>query len=96
MKKTIGRLSPRASEKKRTDSKKFGGGGRAKTEDDILLSGMTKQFNDKIHYGHPQCGFHMGHDKLSLMILKHCQWRFATVKHHKLSLLSSAMTFSSV
>ena len=28
------------------------------------------------------------------MILKHCQWRFATVKHHKLSLLSSAMTFS--
>ena len=42
MKKTIGRLSPRASEKKRTDSKKFGGGGGAKTEDDILLSGMTK------------------------------------------------------
>ena len=81
--------------KKGPTAKSLGGGGRAKTEDDILLSGMTKQFNDKIHYGHPQCGFHMGQDKLSLMILKHCQWRFATVKHHKLSLLWSAMTFSS-
>ena len=79
--------------KKGPTAKSLGEGGSKNWRWHIIVW-YDKTFNDKIHYGHPQCGFHMGHDKLSLMIFKHCQWRFATVKHHKLSLLSSAMTFS--
>ena len=81
--------------KKGPTAKSLGEGGRSKNWRWHIIVWYDKTFNDKIHYGHPQCGFHMGHDKLSLMILKHWQWRFATVKHHKLSLLWSAMTFSS-